>query len=47
MNIKEKLLGYGKKTITLEDIKNIMKISLMDEQSAYEQISEMIMEVFI
>lgn len=47
MNIKEKLLGYGKKTITLEDIKNIMKISLMDEQSAYEQISEMIMEEII
>ena len=47
MNIKEKLLGYGKKTITLEDIKKIMKISLMDEQSAYEQISEMIMEEII
>ena len=47
MNIKEKLLEYGKKTITLEDIKNIMKISLMDEQSAYEQISEMIMEEII
>lgn len=47
MNIKEKLLGYGKKTITLEDIKTIMKISIMDEQSAYEQISEMIMEEII
>ena len=47
MNIKEKLLEYGKKTITLEDIKTIMKISIMDEQSAYEQISEMIMEEII
>ena len=47
MNIKEKLLGYGKKTITLDDIKNILKISIMDEQRAYEQISEMIMEEII
>ena len=31
----------------MEDIKTIMKISIMDEQSAYEQISEMIMEEII
>lgn len=47
MNAKEQLLKYGKKTISLEDIKNIMKISIMDEKGAYEQISEMISDEII
>ena len=47
VNAKEQLLKYGKKTISLEDIKNIMKISIMDEKNAYEMISEMISEEII
>jgi hypothetical protein len=47
VNANEQLLKYGKKTISLEDIKNIMKISIMDEKNAYEMISEMISEEII
>ncbi len=47
MNVKQLLLNYGKKTITLEDIKNIIKIDIMDEKNAYEQISKMIVDEII
>ena len=32
MKVKQQLLNYGKKTISLEDIKNIIKIDIMDEK---------------
>ena len=47
MKIKQQLLNYGKKTISLEDIKNIIKIDIMDEKNAYEQISKMILDEII
>ena len=45
MNVRDRLLKYGKKTILLEDLKNIIKI--MDDKNAYEQISEMILDGII
>lgn len=42
MSINRQLLDYRKKTISLEELKSIMKIGLMEENRAYELISSLL-----
>lgn len=44
MNVRERLVAYGRKTITLEAFKAMMNIGAMDEKTAYERISGLLEE---
>ena len=42
MDIKNKLLTYGKKSITLEDLIDVLKIKTADTKSLFDMVSELI-----
>ena len=41
MDIKNKLLAYGKKSITLEALTDLLKADLADTKGLYDRISEL------
>lgn len=47
MDIKNKLLMYGKRSITLEALSDLLKVEMVDAKSLYNKISEMVEASFL
>ncbi len=47
MDIKNKLLMYGKKSITLETLSDLLKVEMSDTKSLFDKISEMVDASFL
>ena len=44
MNIRTRLLDFGKKTITVEELADIFKVSISDTRTLSEKITELVNE---